>query len=599
MKSSSILWRGYLAWVAVSNACAVERQEIMRPSLRPSLSDCPLSGRPPNIVFILTDDQDLQLDSLSYMPSTIKHLQKKGTFYRNHFVTTALCCPSRVSLWTGRYAHNTNVTDVSPPYGGYPKFVQQGFNENFLPVWLQQAGYNTYYTGKLFNALTVDNYNAPYVAGFNGSDFLLDPYTYSYLNSTYQRNHDPPISYEGRYTADVLEEKAFWFLDEATTEKRPFFLAIAPISPHSNIDPSGTGLTMTNMTAPIPADRHRDLFKGVKVPRTHNFNPDQPSGVNWISRLPQQNQSNIDYNDYFYRSRLRALQTVDELVDGVITRLAKSGHLDNTFIIYTSDNGYHIGQHRLQPGKTCGFEEDIRVPLFIRGPGIPVGSVEDGVSSHVDLVPTIFQIAGIPPRADFDGTPLAVGPHPHRVRTEHVNVEFWGLGLAEGRYDSLGPDNPSVITNNTYKALRLIGEDYNLYYSVWCGGEHQLYDLHTDPYELHNLYCDGILDSNDDRTLFGYPISQVVLRLDALLLVLKSCQGVTCVQPWRVLHPAGDVHDLPDALHTQYDQFYREQVKVAYSRCESGYLVNAEGPQEPQIYRDLTSRDGISWHHWV
>jgi Sulfatase len=159
--------------------------------------------------------------------------------------------------------------------GGYPKFVQQGFNENFLPLWLQQAGYNTYYTGKLFNAYTVDNYNAPYVAGFNGSDFLLDPYTYSYLNSTYQRNHDPPISYEGRYTADVLEEKAFGFLDEATTAKRPFFLAIAPISPHSNIDPSGTDLTMTNMTAPIPADRHRDLFKGVKVPRTHNFNPDQ------------------------------------------------------------------------------------------------------------------------------------------------------------------------------------------------------------------------------------------------------------------------------------------------------------------------------------
>ena len=297
MKSSSLLWWCYLTWVAVGNhcnACAAEQQAIMRSSP----SECPLSGQPPNIVFILTDDQDLQLDSLSYMPSTIKHLQKKGTFYRNHFVNTALCCPSRVSLWTGRYAHNTNVTDVKPPYGmchsrlfylyihidrlpagGYPKFVEQGFNENFLPVWLQQAGYNTYYTGKLFNAHTVNNYNVPYVAGFNGSDFLLDPYTYSYLNSTYQRNHDPPVSYEGRYTADVLEEKAFGFLDEATTVQRPFFLAIAPISPHSNIDPSvspgTTEFTMTKMTEPIPADRHRDLFKDAKVPRTDNFNPDQ------------------------------------------------------------------------------------------------------------------------------------------------------------------------------------------------------------------------------------------------------------------------------------------------------------------------------------
>lgn len=121
----------------------------------------------------------------------------------------------------------------------------------------------------------------------------------------------------------------------------------------------------------------------------------------------------------------------------------------------------------------------------------------------------------------------------------------------------------------------------------------------TDPYELHNLYPDGSLEGDNDRTLFGHPLSQVLLRLDALLLVLKSCQGVTCVRPWEVLHPAGHVQDLPDALHTQYDQFYREQVKVAYDRCESGYIIDAEGVQEPLIYRDLTSRDGVSWHHWV
>ena len=123
----------------------------------------------PNVVFILTDDQDLHLNSLNYMPFLQNHLLEQGTFYKRHFCTVALCCPSRVSLWTGKTAHNTNVTDVNPPYGGFPKFVQQGLNDNFLPIWLQEAGYNVYYTGKLFNAHTVDNYHSPHVKGFTGS----------------------------------------------------------------------------------------------------------------------------------------------------------------------------------------------------------------------------------------------------------------------------------------------------------------------------------------------------------------------------------------------------------------------------------------------
>lgn len=234
----------------------------------------------PNFIFILTDDQDLYLDSLDYTPLTLKHLKQKGTFFKNHFVTTALCCPSRVSLWTGRQAHNTNVTDVFPPYGGYPKFVERGFNENFLPVWLQQAGYDTYYVGKLFNAHTVDNYNSPYVAGFNGSDFLLDPFTYSYLNSTYQRNRDTPVSYEGHYSVDVTANKSIGFLEDALAGQRPFFLVAAPIGPHSNVNPNLGTETIhgsLRMTAPIPADRHKDLFEGVKVPRTKHFNPDEVS----------------------------------------------------------------------------------------------------------------------------------------------------------------------------------------------------------------------------------------------------------------------------------------------------------------------------------
>jgi arylsulfatase A-like enzyme len=195
----------------------------------------------PNFLFIMTDDQDLKLDSLSYPPLTMKHMRDKGTMFVNHFVTTALCCPWRVSLWTGRQAHNTNVTDVHPPWGkypvrhtshgtmlidtgGYPKFVDRGFNNDFLPVWLQQAGYDTYYTGKLMNAHSVDNYDSPHVS------------TYDYMNATYQRNHDPPVSYLGRHTTEVLREKAMGFLENALDGEWPFFLAVAPIAPHSNMN---------------------------------------------------------------------------------------------------------------------------------------------------------------------------------------------------------------------------------------------------------------------------------------------------------------------------------------------------------------------------
>jgi arylsulfatase A-like enzyme len=137
-------------------------------NLQPPASPALGHGRP-NIIFILTDDQDIHLDSLQYMPFVQKHLLHQGTYFAKHYCTTAVCCPARATLWTGKAAHNTNVTDVNPPYGGYPKFVSQGFNEKYLPVWLQQAGYNTYYTGKLFNAHTVENYNSPYPAGFTST----------------------------------------------------------------------------------------------------------------------------------------------------------------------------------------------------------------------------------------------------------------------------------------------------------------------------------------------------------------------------------------------------------------------------------------------
>jgi N-acetylglucosamine-6-sulfatase len=164
--------------------------------------------------------------------------------------------------------------------GGYPKFISQGLNKNYLPLWLQSAGYNTYYVGKLFNAQKVTNYDKPHAAGFTGSEFLLDPFTYEYRNATFQRNHDLPVSYEGQYSTDIVASKAYGFLDDAVASKKPFMLTVAPVAPHSNVhiidkningNYSGSSATQS---PPVPADRHKHLFPHAKVPRNDAFNPD-------------------------------------------------------------------------------------------------------------------------------------------------------------------------------------------------------------------------------------------------------------------------------------------------------------------------------------
>lgn len=167
-------------------------------------------------------------------------------------------------------------------------------------------------------------------------------------------------------------------------------------------------------------------------------NSAQPSGASWVKNLDQLSPEVVQYNDDYYRARLQALQAVDEMVDELFERLLSHGLLENTYVIYTTDNGFHISQHRLAPGKECGFEEDINIPLIIRGPGIPLGGETDIVTAHTDIVPTIFDLAGIKPKNDFDGSaiPLSKKGLQQAIgeRQEHVNVEFWGNALPEGNY---------------------------------------------------------------------------------------------------------------------------------------------------------------------
>ncbi|EUC40476.1 hypothetical protein COCMIDRAFT_108726 [Bipolaris oryzae ATCC 44560] len=543
-------------------------------------------GKRPNFVFIMTDDQDLQMNSLDYQPAIRKHFSSQGVTYNNHFVTMSICCPSRVSLWTGMAGHNTNVTDVSPPFGGYSKFIERGFNDNYLPVWLQEAGYNTYYTGKLMNSHSVSTYNNPYPNAWNGSDFLIDPGTYVYNNATMQRNREPPKNYPGQYSTDLITNKSIEFLEEAAKSHAPFFLGVMPIAPHSETT-FENGKAVFN--PPVPAERYKDLYHGVKVPRTSNFNPEMASGASYVKGLPKLNDTVLAYNDEFYRLRLAALASVDDLIEAVVNKLEAMNVLENTFIFYTADNGFHIGQHRLSPGKCSAYEEDISVPMFIRGPGLPKGLTIELPTTHTDIAPTILKLAKVPLRKQFDGTPMPTSAADNDdAKIEHVNVEFWGPSLGEGLYSG-----NAKLPNNTYKSLRIVSPEYDISYTVWCTNEHELYDMKTDLHQMHNLW-----GSNSSVGIFK--IDALQPRLDALTMVLKSCKGEVCVKPWKTLHPQGNVNTLGDAMNEKYDHFYSVQPKVSFDMCAPGYLLEVEGPQKANVFsKEYSYRENTHWSDWA
>ncbi|KEF54620.1 uncharacterized protein A1O9_09062 [Exophiala aquamarina CBS 119918] len=357
----------------------------------------------------------------------------------------------------------------------------------------------------------------------------------------------------------------------ASKSNRPFFMGIAPNAPHTE---AVIGPNSLWFDVPKPAKRHENLFLDAKIPRGPSFNPEEPHGVSWVKALPRANQTVLDYNDAFYVKRLQTLQAVDELVGALFDKLKILGMDKNTYVIYTSDNGFHMGQHRLKPGKQCAFEEDVNVPFLVSGPGVPKNHTVDFTTSHTDFSATILDLAQIPLREDFDGTPMpltlpAMKKAAKSTMHDHVSIEYWGIGGEEGALYRGGIS--ASHGNNTYKGMRIVSPQYDLLYTVWCSHEHELYDMKTDPYQTKNLYGTSV-------KINGQSIPKVVERLDALLMVMKSCKGKQCTQPWLTLHPGGKVNNLAEALHTRLDSFYGKQVKVTFDECQPGYIISAEGP---------------------
>jgi N-acetylglucosamine-6-sulfatase len=440
----------------------------------------------PNILFILADD--LRASDLKYMPNTQNLLASQGVEFEKPWVTRSLCCPSRATIFRGQYAHNHKVWVNVPPSGGYWSFLDQGLESSTVATWLNDAGYDTVLIGKYLNRYGLDrdgNYD-PTTRIPPGWDRWY-AWEGDYNSDTrYDINENGRIvTYfrSDRHDTDLHAQTAETFIRN-TAGGAPFFMHLSPNAPHF---PS------------YYAPRHAGMFTDTALPRPTSFNEadvsDKPA---WVRNKPLLTSAQISDMTRFYRDRLRALQSLDEMVRTVVRALRDTDQLSNTYIVFTSDNGIYLGEHRLE-AKAAAYNAAPRIPLLIRGPGVPQGVSRPQMALNNDFAPTIASWAGVA-RPDFvDGRSL--GP----LLTSSPPTTWRTAFLVEHRRTPEEYAYVRAIPN--YSAIRT--SRYN--YVEYGTGERELYDLDADPTELTNIY-----DSASPAL-----VSSLSSRLDAL----KSCAG--------------------------------------------------------------------------
>jgi len=482
--------------------------------------DAALAHPKPNVVVILTDDQTLE--SMRVMPHVQALLADEGTTFSNYVDTFPLCCPSRATLLTGQYAHNHHVVNniaftaaPNAPIGGSGALD----HTNTLATWLHDSGYQTAHIGKYLNCwannTTPCRAGTPAVPpGWDDWFGLIDPYPANYdyfsfdaLDNTQTRHFGPAADI---YQTDVLADRAVDDIEHMAARQQPFFLNIWPQAPHA-----GGGTTAPNAFSPAPAPRHTNLFTTETPPNgpavgetdvsdkpayircTFGLTPNAPPGPGCPN--PPTATWTATGLAPTYRATLQSLQAVDELVARVVDTLAATGELDNTVIIYTSDNGYTFGEHRLKYRKIVPYEESVHVPLIIRGPGFPAGHTAPQPTANIDIAPTIVDLTGITAHRTPDGRPLQpIAQNPTTATNRAILLEDWPTGTFTG----IPPH---------YDAVRTPTDVYIQY----ATGENEYYDLTNDPHQLNSLHNDPTTTTR--RT-----------TLTTLINQLKTCAGPTC-----------------------------------------------------------------------
>ena len=482
----------------ITLACALCAVLLAAPSASgPSPAAAQADPRP-NVVVLMTDDQTLR--SMRAMPRTRALIGDRGARFANSFVSNPRCCPSRATFLTGQYSHNTGVFTNGPPIGGWQRL--RG-TSNWLPTWLQSAGYRTVHTGKFLNHYGLDD-PTEVPPGWDEWYGTIDPTTYRYYGytvnengelHTYGRDRDPRY-----YSTDFTARRSAGIVERLAPAAQPFFLSVAFLAPHTGGphepgDPAGLG-------TPAIAERHRGAFAALPLPRGGSFDEANVSDKPPFLRRPRLRPRAVAGIETLYRQRLESLIAVDEAVEQIVGALERSGELDDTLIVFTSDNGYMAGEHRLPHGKAKAYDPSIRVPLLIRGPGVPAGVQPQQMAVNADLAPTILDAARATAGRVLDGRsllPLARDP-----------------ALGAGRPVLVEVAKGAGMLTTAIRTRRWM-------YAEHASGATELYDMTADPRQLRSLHASPALA----------PLRAALARR---LAALRLCSGVTCRQ--RLAEPA-------------------------------------------------------------
>jgi N-acetylglucosamine-6-sulfatase len=491
------------------------------------------------------------------MPNTLALIAGRGITFNRYYVSYPLCCPSRVSLLTGRYAHNHNVRGNVQPNGGYTGFKSRGAFTHNLATWLQGAGYRTIHIGKFLNGYGDEPHDngTDVPPGWSAWHSVLkadtNHYFYGYTlndNGTLDGPFGDPGSWETReygerdyfgcpttsieekpclYATDVLSRIALEELN-GTSPEQPFYLQLDYTAPHGDFRrPAG----------PEPAPRHYTLFDGAPFPhsRSQGFNEGNVSDKpRFIREAPYLSLNDIHTYRVYYQKALASLRAVDEGVKTVLDTLGGLHRLRNTYVIFTSDNGFFYGEHRLTGGKFLAYEPATHLPLLIRGPGIKAATATGELAANVDLAPTILELAGVKADKSLDGTSLVPFLRDPDLRTRRPILfeSFVETNDVEANGEPSGPIVPtpgpaaraSASRNGAQASIVAPPKDYEgirlgpYKYIEWPDGEKELYDITKDPYELNNIA----------KVPNYFPIRAF---LHAQLIRLEACVGRVCREP--------------------------------------------------------------------
>lgn len=450
----------------------------------------------PNIVFVLTDD--LAMNLVQYMPNVLD-MEKRGVTFANYFVTDSLCCPSRSSIFTGCFPHNTGIFRNEGDDGGYQGYVVRGHENNNVATALWVAGYRTAMLGKYLNGYEPSRH--PRAAGWNfwrvaGNGYGGFNYALNEDGKVVRYAHAP-----ADYLTDVVSQQATRFIRES--KGHPFVIEVATFAPHAPY---------------IPAPRDAGAFPGLRAPQTPAFGAAPgPNAPRWLARQPALTEADKAQIDEAFRKRAQSVLAVDAMIGALQAAVAEIGQENNTYFVFSSDNGYHMGDYRLMPGKMTAFDTDINVPLVVTGPDVPAGVKLNEIVENIDLNPTFLELTGVGANANADGHSLASllsGQTAGDWRTSAL-IEHHGP-----RHEPDDPDAPAVRSGNppTYEAMRTAAALYVEYED----GDREYHELASDPYELNNTYNSL---SEAQRA-----------ALHSALAAMQSCKGgASC---WAAQHAA-------------------------------------------------------------